>query len=102
MMKWLINHPRIDMDTDHRNGENPKAIAKNGQWNDCQAQDRPFPRSPQKQITSKETRDKQYEAGMNPAAFLRHLDGDSGKLKEEPSSQNRLTNQAQQRVTGLG
>jgi len=68
------------MNTKLANGKDPKTIAHQGQRQHHQRQDCAVSWQTQEQITREQTRDEQYPARVNSAAFRRHVYDEAGQL----------------------
>ena len=84
MVKGAMDHIGINMRGKHGERENPDRIAKDTQGQDKERYQSLFPAGLQKQVGGQKAREKQNEAGANPAAFLGDLDVQPGQGEEKP------------------
>jgi hypothetical protein len=85
----VVDHLWSDVHTEQTNSKDTEAVPDEAERNDKSDQHESAPRALEEHVRGEETGDEQDQARADSAAFLRHLDDDSRKLKKRAFTQIR-------------
>ena len=83
-----VDHLRVDVHAQHRDGENAETITDDCYWNDSERQQRTVHFGLKEQVRTDEAGDEEHQRRTDPATFLSDFDRDAGQFEKQPVAQN--------------